>query len=348
MNKEQEDRMWVLLAKQHSGEASAAELTELQGLLVDKGVSANMQGKLQAMWQKPLKSEYPDTAGAWQQLQHQRYRQQLRRRKNTWWAAAAAVFAIVTTALLIYTSQYGSQQTGQQQVFAAAGVIQTEGQSKTKTTLADGTVVWLHRGSRIDYQSETYGKLHREVTLTGEAFFDVTKNEQLPFVVHAGEVVVQVKGTAFNVKAYPGTTVETVLVRGAVEVYDRKHPSEKILLQPNEKIQVPRQQEGGWSYSISRIEKDGNQPLDETVWIAPSLTFDNEPLETLAPKLESWYHITIQFTDEQVKGLRFSAAIANETLRQTLDAMKLSYPFHYRIEQDVVWIGSDSANRQTD
>ncbi len=345
MNKEQEDRLWVLLAKQHSGEASAAELTELQELLIDKGVSAKMQEKLQAMWRKPLKSEYLDTAGAWEQLQHQRYQKKLRRLKNTWWAVAAAVLAIATTGLIIYTSQHGQQLTVQQ-VFAEKGIIQTDSLSKTKTTLADGTVVWLHRGSLINYRQETYGKQHREVTLTGEAFFDVAKNEQLPFVVHAGAVVVQAKGTAFNVKAYPGTTVETVLVSGAVEVYDRKNPTERVLLQPNEKIHVPLQQEGEWTYSVSRIEKEGDQPLDETVWIAHSLSFDNEPLETLAPKLESWYNITIQFTNEQVKNRRFSAVIANETLRETLDAMKLSYPFHYRIEQNVVWIGSSGTDSE--
>jgi len=345
VNKEQGDRLWVLLAKQHSGEASEAELAELREVLVDKDVSAKMQEKLQAMWRKPLKSEYPDTEGVWQRLQHQRYRKKLRRRKITWLAAAAAVFAIATTGLAIYTSQH-QQLTVHQLVSSEKGVIQTDGVSKTKTTLADGTVVWLHLGSQIAYQPETYGKLDREVTLTGEAFFDVAKNEQLPFVVHAGAVVVQVKGTAFNVKAYPGTTVETVLVRGAVEVYERKNPAMRVLLQPNEKIVVPVQQEGGWNYSVSRIEKDGNQPLDETVWIAGSLSFDNEPLETLAPKLESWYNVTVRFTDERVKSLRFSALIADETLSQTLDAMRLSYPFHYRIEQNVVWIGPDNMDSE--
>src|SRR5690606_14511384 len=135
-------------------------------------------------------------------------------------------------------------------------------------------------------------------------------------------------------------------VRGAVEVYERKNPAMRVLLQPNEKIVVPVQQEGGWNYSVSRIEKDGNQPLDETVWIAGSLSFDNEPLETLAPKLESWYNVTVRFTDERVKSLRFSALIADETLSQTLDAMRLSYPFHYRIEQNVVWIGPDNMDSE--
>ena len=348
MNKQQEDRLWVLLAKQHSGEASVEELSELHEILNAEGISAEMQERLRAVWQTPLKNAQVDKPLTWQQLQQRLHGKRVTRKVTIRWVAAAAAIVIATTALFVSNPfiQQREDIVVQHQAVDDHGIISSGDLLKTKTVLADGTVVWLHHDSQISFAPESFGKQDREITLTGEAFFEVTTNEQLPFIVHAGAVVVQVKGTAFNVKAYPGNaTVETVLVSGSVEVYERHNPEKKVTLQPNEKIVVPllRQEGTSWDYSISRLEKN-DKPLDETVWVENTLNFDNEALETLAPRLESWYNITVQFTDEDVKQLRFSAVIADETLHQALDAMRLSYPFDYRIENGVLWIGQSNIN----
>lgn len=349
MNKQQEDKLWVLLAKQHSGEASAEEISELQEILDAEGISAEKQQRLRRVWQAPLKNAQVDTSLTWQQLQQRLSGKRPTRKATIRWVAAAAAIVIATIALFVSNPfvQQREDTVVQHQAVDDHGVISSGDLLKTKTVLADGTVVWLHHDSQISFAPESFGKQDREITLTGEAFFEVTTNEQLPFIVHAGAVVVQVKGTAFNVKAYPGNaTVETVLVSGTVEVYERHNPEKKVTLQPNEKIVVPllRQEGTPWDYRISRLEKSDNQPLDETIWVANSLSFDNESLETLAPRLESWYNISIRFTDEDVKQLRFSAVIVDETLNQTLDAMKLSFPFDYRIEKGVLWIGQSNGN----
>src|SRR5581483_8483105 len=96
--------------------------------------------------------------------------------------------------------------------------VVTQAGSKTRVALPDGTQVWLNGSSQLTYGNTSFGTDEREVTLSGEAFFDVVKNEKLPFIIHTKDMTIRVLGTAFTVKAYPrDKTVETALIRGLVE-----------------------------------------------------------------------------------------------------------------------------------
>ena len=102
------------------------------------------------------------------------------------------------------------------------------------TVLPDGTVVWLNAGSRIEYKIPD-NKPVREVTMEGEAYFNVSKDPDHPFTVNAGEMIIKAYGTAFNVKAYPDEkAVETTLVEGSVSVEIENKPSNKTMLRPND------------------------------------------------------------------------------------------------------------------
>ena len=81
--------------------------------------------------------------------------------------------------------------------------VSTRYGSKTNLVLPDGTKVWLNAGSKLNYD-KNYGNAIREVSLTGEAYFDVVKNPEKPFIIHASKIDIKVLGTAFNVKSYPG------------------------------------------------------------------------------------------------------------------------------------------------
>ncbi|NJO68691.1 MAG: FecR domain-containing protein [Bacteroidetes bacterium] len=90
--------------------------------------------------------------------------------------------------------------------------------AKSFVTLADGTKIWLNAGSKISYQ-RSYNQHNRGIYLEGEAFFEVAKNKNIPFLVHSAGIVVKAIGTAFNVKAYPEEgIVETTLVEGSVSI----------------------------------------------------------------------------------------------------------------------------------
>jgi len=209
--------------------------------------------------------------------------------------------------------------------------------------------------STLTYGGSSFGKGNREVTLSGEAFFDVTKNELIPFIIHTGNINITVKGTAFNVKAYPEEkTIETSLVRGLIEITTRQDPERRIMLKPNEKIIIPviqskidsRGMEPSDStetalYSIKKWKSTADAAAPEIAWINNQLIFDDEPFSSIAPKMESWFHIRIRFLDERLKKKRFSGVIEKESVREMLEAMQLSGKFSYEIRENELILGKD-------
>src|SRR5690606_24741292 len=174
---QQEDRLWVLLAKQHSREASDAELEELKTLLNIGNIPSDTLRRLQHLWETPLASVRAETGHT--PRTSTSYRRQKPVTHRFWWAAAAVVALTTVVGLLQLqpTSHRDQPLTALQPDSSEKGVIKSERSAKTKTILTDGTVVWLHHASQISYQPHTFGKQNREVTLIGEAFFDVVKNE---------------------------------------------------------------------------------------------------------------------------------------------------------------------------
>ena len=111
---------------------------------------------------------------------------------------------------------FGSSNTAKEE--DSTKTLSAENGSRTRTILPDGSTVWVNAGSHISFDNDFKGQT-REVTLNGEAYFDVVKNPKQPFIVHVSGYDIRVLGTAFNVKSYPGDkTIETTLLRGLVQV----------------------------------------------------------------------------------------------------------------------------------
>jgi ferric-dicitrate binding protein FerR (iron transport regulator) len=227
--------------------------------------------------------------------------------------------------------------------------------SKTRTILPDGSTVWLNAGSRIRYEPGFNGVL-REVTLQGEAFFDVVQQPSRPFIVHAGDLNIKVLGTAFNVKSYDeDPTVETTLIRGLVQI-SRPGDSKQtpIYLYPHQKIVLARKDTDepvaaavllpGVQTNAPRshiIEIDSSMKEDERVetsWVYNRLEFRGDSFSELARKLERWYNIDIHFEDEAARTLTFNGSLENETVEQAFLALEAAVPFHFTIKNNEVYI----------
>ena len=158
----------------------------------------------------------------------------------------------------------------------------------------------------------------RELTLEGEAFFDIKHDEQHPFIIHTGKLDVKVLGTSLNIKAYPGdSSVETTLINGRAEIGIVGDPQSSIILHPNEKVIIPTgvaatfppnssdsaAQHPSATASVNFIRSpivpdrtDGT--ITETSWVENKLVFRQETLAGLTARLERWYDVTIRFTED--------------------------------------------------
>lgn len=354
-------RIWELTAKKLSGEANPQELKELEDLLRnDPGLHYSMQ-TVADIWHQPstpkenaaeafdrhlnrMKAMGVEAIGDdnLEMIFDETFPEQKgggRKRKLVLIMSAVVVLA---AGIYLYKSVFSENITPQ-----IAQVDKSEAStrygSKTKLVLPDGTQVWLNSGSKLTYD-KTYGNKIREVILSGEAYFDVVKNAEKPFIIHANQVNITVLGTAFNVKSYPGDkTTETSLVRGSVEVSLNYRPSEKFILKPNQKLvvlnektetkapvkqTVQQQPEPQVTFSHLTYQKK-DSAIIETSWVDNKLIFDDESFSDLAIKMERWYGVSIEFNDAKIEQLRFTGIFENESIQQALKALQITAHFSY-------------------
>ena len=204
-------------------------------------------------------------------------------------------------------------------------VIVERGQ-KAKVSLPDGTSVWMNSDTKLKYAAD-FNHKDRIIELDGEAFFDVAKNKEKPFIVRANDLEVQALGTQFNVKAYStDNQIVTSLIEGMVEVRDKK---EAVILNPNEVADF---------YKFdNKIVKKRMEDVDFVLaWRVNELAFNGENLEEIATTLERLYNINIVFESPKLKKIRFSGKIKNNNLENVFQLINLVVPISYIIKDSVV------------
>lgn len=230
--------------------------------------------------------------------------------------------------------------------------IITKNGNRSKIALPDGSQVWLNAGSKLDYHNRNFNKELREVHLVGEAYFEVAKNPEKPFLVYTDNLKIKVLGTAFDVKSYPGEEhSEASLIHGSVEITIPGRPQEKYILNPNEKLVVnntgnanhnnngkpqPEKIKVKDTEAIVSIKKVNYLPEKnitlETAWVENRLEFRSERFMDVAGKMERWYDVNINFSSEKIGNIILTGSFENETIGQALEALKLAVTFNYIIQ----------------
>ncbi|PSL48015.1 FecR family protein [Chitinophaga niastensis] len=354
-------RIWELIGRKLSGEASAAELQELEQLLQSHPELHSPANTLTDIWQKTLPPQQEDNAAA----AHERHILRMQEKgipigdmnkevpgklvaikgplRRYLWAAAAVAGIIVTISLW-------RAVTVRKAVPAALSEVATRNGSRTSLVLPDGTRVWLNGGSKLIYDKQ-FSNGNRAVTLIGEAFFDVVKQASHPFVIHTATMDIRVLGTRFNVRSYPDDkTTEAALISGSIEAIPKNRTVASVILKPNEKIVVLNE-----VAAIPTAARNANtataviiQPVShyaakenaitETSWLDHKLVFKDESFAELAQHMERFYGVTIHFTDKQKEELRFTGIFAHETVQQALNALKMTAAFHYSMHDNDITI----------
>ena len=363
------DRFWDLLSKKQCGEASSPELNELEEILLTHPEWKNTAESLSNLnfqstafenneeaerafethlnRMKKADVEFVDSKTNHDQIEPDRKKKNSKR----WFIGAGALVSILILFFVIKNSMITFDKKNAKQ--STLSVTTKPGSRRTQIQLPDGSSVRLNSSSTLTYD-KNFGKNIREVSLTGEAFFDVTKDSSHPFIIHTNVIDIKVLGTAFNVKSYPGDpNTETSLIRGKVEVTLKNRASEKIYLEPNEKLVVANNSSIVNRTLVNQPEQPVNKtdisskptyavqrvtyyPVDsaiiETSWIDNRLIFQkSETFREVAKKMERWYGVTIRFADEDAANIRLYGSFTNETIDQALDALHEICGFKYKI-----------------
>ena len=245
---------------------------------------------------------------------------------RTYFARAAAVVLLAVGATFIVWTVWHRDHS--HEIAVQERLLEKKASRGQKTTfqLPDGSSVTLNSGSTLRYP-KAFGAAGREVTLEGEGFFAVTRDEQRPFSVVSRGAKTTVLGTSFNVRAYPEDSVTQVAVKtGQVAVRGNGNKG-KVVLMPHEMTVY---------FSDNRLGKQAFTD-DAAVfgWTEQELVFREDRLEEVWQTIARWYDVKLVVTDRNLAYDRtFTAAYQNPTLQKVLESLSFVYEFNYTIHEN--------------
>lgn len=197
--------------------------------------------------------------------------------------------------------------------------ISTPRGGQYRLNLPDGTKVWLNAASKLKFPSSFVQLKDRKVELSGEAYFEVTKDKKRPFIVSASNQEVEVLGTHFNVNAYPGAAVDkTTLLEGSIKL--RKNTKD-YLLKPGQ------QAVAGAAVRIAEVDTE-----EAVAWKNGNFIFIDDNIKTVMDMLQRWYDIEVVY-EGAVSAVGFNAEISRErSLIQVLTALEKSGNVRFKID----------------
>ena len=221
---------------------------------------------------------------------------------------------------------------------------------KSELKLADGTIIWINAGSKVRFPNRFSG-ISRDIWLDGEAYFEVARDKEKPFLVHTSDLDVKVYGTKFNLKAYKEEDIiEATLIEGLVSLETRNilnNKKEEIFLKPNHKAIYLKKKSKTIENEIVRAVSEPLKPRKIIIsnpikaetsmsWRDGKLEFFEEPFENIAVKLERRYGI---------KKEKYSGVLKNISIEQALKAIQMTNDFDFRIEDNKVIITGNESKK---
>lgn len=194
-------------------------------------------------------------------------------------------------------------------------------------TMPDGSLVVLHADSRLEYPAAFNGSL-REVTLTGEAYFDISKDTLKPFVIHSGSLRTTVLGTAFNIRAYENAPDITVSVtRGKVKVETEQEGKLLAVLTPDQQVV--------YNNMVATAVQQSVSADSEVLWVRKDMVFENQPFAAVVETLNSRYRVNIRFENPELENCPIRASFSGtETLDKVLSVVCTIRNASYTMDDD--------------
>lgn len=228
------------------------------------------------------------------------------------YVAAASILLIVSLSSLYYFGYLRTDNSIISQSYTSLN-------GKSKVILPDSSEVWLHSNTTLTYSYSNESNL-REVALKGEAYFKVKHNADKPFLVKAGDVVVKVHGTQFNVNAYnESNSVLVSLNEGSVEM---KTSIKNVFLKPGE--------EGTFNKANKQIAVNKSDVAFAQSWTKDQLQFENKNLREVCKYLSKWYSVEISIDSTIADNQAYSFTVQNESLEEIARLLSKVNGINYR------------------
>lgn len=245
--------------------------------------------------------------------------------RKGWFGIAATILIAVTFGAYFFTRP--NHATGSQTSLVKTVVAPLKNIENRYLLLPDSSTVLLHPGSNISY---AFNEHTREVTLSGEAYFDVKHLAGKPFIIHTGKVKTTVLGTAFNIRAYLHQSVVVSVTRGKVSVINEVRNEVAILLPGN-------QVEYGSESIKAKVHQVNTQKAID--WVKADVQFNDTPFALLADRLSKRYNVVIKFKNTNLKNCLINGRFdGTESLENLLASITQTIGANYRIENDEVII----------
>lgn len=247
-------------------------------------------------------------------------------------AAAAAIAALLVASWwFVRPDGVGDRDPQSEQVALAPVTEATESGEVRQIRLPDGTAVWLNAQTALRYGGR-FGEKSRELTLEGEAFFDVANDPAKPFVIHSpGGMQTTVLGTAFNLKAYPGLSEQVVSVQtGSVLVSGQNGEAVRITTNQKATLNLHRN-------ALSAATTDGELAAS---WRSGNIVFDCADREEIALRIRQRFGKEVALENNALAGIHFIAAYPPHTsLEQIAKAIAATAGVRYSIQGEKVTFG---------
>jgi transmembrane sensor len=339
----QNDRFLLLLTRKLAGEATPEELEELNALVAAEPRLKAEVDMYARFWAEQQQAQLVNKELAWQKILQQIDNDPSKEAEETvqpavvfplWKKTLRVAAGIALVALLgIGTYQFIGPKSADEVI--AGNLVQKQNAKGVKSTieLTDGSKIWLNADSKVQYPASFNGNT-REVYLNGEAFFDIARNPDKPFIIHLSNGTVRVLGTSFNIKAYDNEpVVETSVATGKVAFIPKLKNREKadtVFLTPNNKVVYRINDEKVTTLATVSAEDKG--------WTEGKMVFRSTLFRDIAKELERNFGKRVIFKDAEVGNFRLTGSFQNDSLADILFYLARSKPFTYTITDEEIAI----------
>lgn len=322
------------IANYLAGEATEEEKIGLEAWLLKSPSNKTLFNKIKKVWQASEiadKEFCPNIDWAWTKVKQANKTKTLPLipheeingavAKKPWYlyiAASVVLLACVVSGWLVLKNDHFIEK-------LALQTEKVEANNKGEITLADGSKVWLNSNTSL-YYPEKFDQ-DRIVYLDGEAYFEVARDENRPFMIYTGKGVTEVLGTSFNISTENKTVVVTV-AKGQVALYPEGNREKQVVLEQGEK--------GLFKEKNKEVSKVKNDDINYLSWRTGILTFENAALSTVAETLSKHYHTAITLKEDVSNHCMLTSTFKDQTLEEVLELIRLTLDIEIKTEKDQI------------